>query len=72
MSDRKNQTSHDFTYIWNLKNKPTKNRNRLIDAEKELVVAGGEGQGREKKVKGLNSGAKPFGIDWASDTMMVY
>lgn len=27
---------------------------------------------REKKVKGLNSGAKPFGIDWASDTMMVY
>lgn len=46
MSDRKNQTSHDFTYIWNLKNKPTKNRNRLIDAEKELVVAGGEGQGR--------------------------
>lgn len=46
MSDRKNQTSHDLIYIWNLKNKPTKNRNRLIDAEKELVVAGGEGQGR--------------------------
>lgn len=47
MSDRKNHTSHDFTYIGNLKNKPTKqNRNRLIDAEKKPVIARGEGEGR--------------------------
>lgn len=27
---------------------------------------------KKEKVKGLNSGVKPFGIDWASDTTMVY
>ena len=32
----------DFTYMWNLKNKPNKNRNRLTDTENILKVARGE------------------------------
>ena len=42
MSDGERQTLYDFTYIWNLKKNPQENRNRLIDTESKLVVAGGE------------------------------
>ena len=44
---RKRQIPYDITYIWNLTysiNKPF-HRKKLIDLEKRLVVAKGEGEG---------------------------
>ena len=45
-SDRERQIPHDFTYMWNLKNKTRKQtKPRLIDTENKLVVARGKGMG---------------------------
>ena len=42
-TNRERQMPHDFTYMWNLKNKiNNKNRNKLIDTEKKLMIARGE------------------------------
>ena len=49
---------YDFTNMWNLKDNINKhNKNRLIDPETKLVVAGGEGIWGNwvKEVKGLRS-----------------
>ena len=38
-SYRKRQIPYDFTYIWNIKIKQTKRRNRPINTENKLMVA---------------------------------
>lgn len=46
-SDREGKISYDMLYMQNLKRSDSnlQNRNRLIDLEKELIVAGGGRKG---------------------------